>query len=273
MDFIKTKLQCNKILSNAKVLDYKNNTNILCCFVLNKTINELLMVDKITDEQHNKIISLAKKRAKGVPLQYLVKYVDFYYNKIYVNKNVLIPRNAPEHLCDIVCNEITDGCSVLDLCSGSGCIGLAIKRGKPNCSVTLSDISKKAIYVAKKNAKLNNLNVKFINSNLFENINKKFDVIVSNPPYIKTEDIKNLSIEVKHEPVLALDGDKNGLKFYKEIATIAPKYLNKNGVIYFECGAKQPQVVAKYLKKNFDCIRIISDYYGKQRFVVGVLKD
>ena len=265
--------KCNEILKTATVLDYKNNTILLCCFVLNKTKTELFLINEITKLNYNKIINLAKKRASGIPLQYLIGYVDFYYNKIYVNKNVLIPRNETEQLCDIISNEINSNCSLLDLCCGSGCIGLGLKQKNNGLKVTLSDISKKAIYVTKKNAKLNNLKVKVVLSDLFENVKGKFDIIVSNPPYIKTADLAKLSVEVKHEPVIALDGKNSGLTYYYKIIKAAPNYLNKNGKIYFECGATQAQKIAKCLEKNFDCIKIIKDYYGKQRFVTGVLKS
>lgn len=263
----------NEILKNAGVLDYKNNTTFLCCHILNKTKSELILVKEITLAQHNKIINLSKKRAKGIPLQYLIGYVDFYYNKIYVNKNVLIPRNETEQLCDIIVSDLNPNSSVLDLCTGSGCIGLGIKHKCDSASVTLSDVSSKALYVAKKNALKNNLDVKIIKSNLFSNISEKFDVIVSNPPYIKSGDLSSLSAEVKHEPLLALDGDKDGYKFYYKIINDAPQFLNKNGKIYFECGLGQAQKIAKCLEKNFDCIKIIKDYYNKQRFVTGVLKS
>lgn len=273
MELQKTIKLSNEILKNAGVLDYKNNTTLLCSYVLGKTKGELILVNDITKKQHNKIIELTKKRASGIPLQYLTKYVDFYYNKIYVNKNVLIPRNETEQLCDIIVSEIKENSAVLDLCCGSGCIGLGIKNKVNSASVTLSDVSDKALYVAKKNALKNNLNVKIKKSNLFDNVNGKFDVIVSNPPYIKTSDLNKLSIEVKHEPVLALDGDKDGFKYYLKIINDAPKFLNKNGKIYFECGVGQAQKIAKCLEKNFYCIKIIKDYYNKQRFVTGVLKS
>ena len=273
MDIQSTVKLCNEILKNANVLDYKNNTTFLCCYVLNKTRLELMLLTSIDIKAHNKIIKLAKKRASGLPLQYIIGYVDFYYNKIYVNKNVLIPRNETEQLCDIVVSELKPNFNVLDLCTGSGCIGLGIKNKFKNCNVTLSDVSKKAIYVAKKNAKQNNLKVKIIKSDLLNSVKGKFDVIVSNPPYIKTKDLEHLSIEVKHEPVLALDGSKDGYAYYKRIIDEVPYFLNNNGRIYFECGVGQAQKIAKYLEKNFDCIKIIKDYYGKSRFVTGVIKS
>ena len=108
---------------------------------------------------------------------------------------------------------------------------------------------------------------------MLNSVKGKFDVIVSNPPYIKTKDLEHLSIEVKHEPVLALDGSKDGYAYYKRIIDEVPNFLNNNGRIYFECGVGQAQKIAKYLEKNFDCIKIIKDYYGKSRFVTGVIKS
>lgn len=272
MELNNTIKQSIKILEQNGVLEAKTNAMLLCCHVLKKSKSEVMLTKTILKLQHDRIVRLSNKRASGIPVQYITKQVDFYYNKIYVNKNVLIPRNETEQLCDIVSNELKGG-AVLDLCTGSGCIGLGIKNKVKTARVTLSDVSDKALYVAKKNARANNLNVKIIKSDLFKNIKEKFDVIVSNPPYIKTKDLMELSKEVCHEPSLALDGGEGGYKFYEQIISMAPQFLNKFGKIYFECGVGQAQKIAKCLEKNFDCIKIIKDYYNKQRFVTGVIKS
>lgn len=273
MELLKTKKQCNNILKSAGINDYVNNTNILCEHVLKVSKSELFCNIEISEKNHKKIIFLAKKRASGIPLQYIVGYVFFFNNKIYVNKNVLIPRNETEQLLEIVSLHLYNNCKVLDLCSGSGCIGLGLKKFNENLFVTLCDISKKALYVAKKNAKANNLKVNFRHSDLFQNVKGKFNIIVSNPPYIKEKDLQTLSVEVQNEPQLALNGKTDGLWYYKKIIENAPKFLENNGEIFFECGIKQAYSVAKYLEKNFECIKIIKDYYGINRFVYAKLKE
>lgn len=268
---IEAKKEFNNILKNSGITDYDNNTTQIFLWVLGLTKTELLLKEEITEEEYLKIKRLILKRAKHYPLQYLIKYVEFYGNKIYVNKSVLIPRNETEQLCEMV-SKTANNKSVLDLCTGSGCIGLGIKANS-TATVTLSDVSSKAIYVAKKNAKLNNLTVKIVKSDLFENIKGKFDIIVSNPPYIKTKDLSGLQPEVKFEPMLALDGMADGYYFYRKIINQAVNFLNPGGEIYFEYGVGQSKTIAKLLSKRFECIRIIKDYYNKNRFIYAKLKD
>ena len=153
---------------------------------------------------------------------------------------------------------------VLDLCTGSGAIAISIKKYLPEVQVFASDISKNALKIAQKNANNNKVKINFIESNMFENISETFDVITSNPPYIKTEEIRKLSKQVQNEPKLALDGGKDGLDFYKIIAKEGPKHLNKNGVILMEIGYDQGQAVTN-LFKNSKCIK---DYAGNSRVVV-----
>jgi release factor glutamine methyltransferase len=210
------------------------------------------------------------------PLQQIIKNVEFLNIKLKINKNVLIPRFCSELLCDIIIKDISkkgNNFCVLDLCCGSGALGIAISKNTNN-DVWLSDVSDKALYVARKNAKLNHVNVKIVNSDLFKNISEKFDLIVSNPPYIPTSEINLLQEEVKNfEPVLALDGGSDGLKFYKEIIKNAPNFLNKNGEIYFEIGNNQATQIKKMLTKNFCDIKILKDYENKNRFIYAMLKD
>lgn len=271
MELKTVKKQFNEILKNSGVCDAENNVNKILMHVLNINKATLLITNYISAKNFKKAKKLVLKRAKHFPLQYLLKQVQFCGNTIFVNKNVLIPRNETEQLCEMVF-KTAENKTVLDLCSGSGCLGLGIKRNA-NADVTLSDVSNKALRVAKKNAKLNGLEVKFVKSNLFENIIGKFDIIVSNPPYIKTDDLKNLQVEVGFEPVLALDGHDDGLFFYKKIIDEAPKFLNDFGEIYFEIGLGQDKTITKLLSKHFDCIKIIKDYYNKNRFIYAKLKE
>jgi release factor glutamine methyltransferase len=270
MKLITAKQEFNEILKQSGVDDVSNNVTQLFLHALNLNRSELVLKTDLTNEEYNKVKRLVKKRAKHYPLQYIIKSVEFYGNTICVNKNVLIPRNETEQLCEMVAKN-ANGKKVLDLCTGSGCIGLGIKANS-TANVTLADISKGALNVARKNAKLNGLKVKVVETDLFSNVKGKFDIIVSNPPYIKTKDLEKLQPEVKFEPELALDGMADGYYFYKKIINEAPKFLNKFGEIYFEVGVGQAKTVAKLLSKHFECIRIVKDYYNKERIVYAKLK-
>ena len=165
-----------------------------------------------------------------------------------VNKNVLIPREDTEIL---VLEALKQGkTKILDLCTGSGCIAISLAKYLNNAQVDASDISTRALSVAKKNAKLNDVNVNFIHSDLFESINEKYDLIISNPPYIRKSDIKNLQLEVKKEPMRALDGGESGLDFYERIINESVNFLNRKGIIMFEIGYDQAKDVSSLLKKN-----------------------
>lgn len=169
---------------------------------------------------------------QGTPLQYITKTQEFMKLDFYVDSNVLIPQPDTEILVEEVLdilNQEENKKSILDLCTGSGAIGVSIAKYADNVSVTMSDISKNALEIAKKNAITNEVIDKcnLALSNMFKKIEEKFDIIVSNPPYIKLQDISSLSKEVQNEPKLALDGGKDGLKFYRVIAENAYKHLNK----------------------------------------------
>lgn len=270
MKLIDAKKEFNNILKQNGVEDVNNNVTQLFLHALNLTRAQLILKTELTFEEYSKVKRLVKKRALRYPLQYIIKQVEFLGNTIIVNKNVLIPRNETEQLAQMVASVANDK-QVLDLCTGSGCIGLGIKANS-TAEVTLSDVSENALKVARKNAKLNGLNVKIVKSDLFLNIKGKFDIIVSNPPYIKTKDLISLQPEVKFEPELALDGMSDGYYFYKKIIEEAPKFLNKFGEIYFEVGVGQAKTIAKLLSKHFECIRIVKDYYNKERIVCAKLK-
>lgn len=280
-----------KYLSEKNIPDAKLSAEYLLASVLGVDKSELVQVQEINEKQEKKFLKLINKRASRVPLDKLLGFTEFMGLNIPFNKNVLTPRVETELLSEMVIKELKklykankyeSPLSVLDLCSGSGCLGLSIAMNT-NANVSLSDISKKAISISKKNCKLNNelrkkdgippVNPTFILSDLFANIPYSYDIIVCNPPYIQTQDLIKLEIEVKDfDPILALDGGKDGLDFYREIIRLAPKYLsNENGVakIYFEVGFSQAESVAKMLEKDFEDIQVIKDYSGIERFVVA----
>lgn len=229
---------------------------------------------QLTKMQENELINCINKITEGYPLQYITNQQYFMGLSFYVDENVLIPQPDTEILVETVIKIITElgiknkfdlgNMKVLDLCTGSGAIAISIKKYLPEVQVFASDISKNALKIAQKNANNNKVKINFIESNMFENISETFDVITSNPPYIKTEEIRKLSKQVQNEPKLALDGGKDGLDFYKIIAKEGPKLLNKNGVILMEIGYDQGQAVTN-LFKNSKCIK---DYAGNSRVVV-----
>jgi release factor glutamine methyltransferase len=194
----------------------------------------------------------------------------------YVDKNVLIPRADTEILVEEVINNCNNNAernyNILDLCAGSGAIGISIAKYVKTSKITEVDISNEALNIAMKNAKLNEVaNIEFLQSNMFKNINKKFDIIVSNPPYIKKDVIAKLDYEVQKEPKLALDGGEDGLKFYRIIIDEADKYLTKNGMIFLEIGYDQKEDVIKLLEKSGKYKDIYSkkDLYNNDRIVVA----
>ena len=216
-------------------------------------------VDQKIEEEFHKGINLLKT---GKPIQYITNDQEFMKMNFYVDQNVLIPQPDTE----ILVEEIIDICrkrrprrsenyqtyKILDLCTGSGAIGISIAKYIENSKITMSDISSKALKIAKKNAIKNHVEDKceLIQSDMFENINDQFDIIVSNPPYIKTGVIKTLNKEVRNEPIIALDGGQDGLKFYKLIIEQAYQYLNKNGILALEIGYDQREEVVKLLKES-----------------------
>ncbi len=253
-------------------------------------ISRLLGIDRVTLYRDNpqipekcisKIDELLRRRAKREPLQYILGYTEFCGLKIKVGKGVLIPRPETELLVEkaikIISNfesQITNS-NLLDLCTGSGCIALALAREFPDAQVYGTDISEIAIRYAKENAKLNKIkNVAFIKGSLFKPVKKSlntFDLIVSNPPYIKKNDIKNLQIEIKDwEPVKALDGGEDGLDYYRAIIPEAKNYLKECGCLMFELGVSQANGIRKMAEDaGFMDISITKDYAGIERILVA----
>ena len=212
----------------------------------------------------------------GTPFQYITNKQEFMGLDFYVDSNVLIPQPDTEILVEEVIKLCGENVKVLDLCTGSGAIGVSIAKKVKSLKVTMSDISDKALEIAKKNATSNEIIDKcnFVLSDMFENIQEKFDAIISNPPYIKTEVIKTLDKEVQNEPHLALDGGKDGLNFYKVIAENAYKYLNEDGVLALEIGYDQKEEVIELLKREgkYTDIYCKKDLAGNDRIIACRLK-
>ena len=207
----------------------------------------------------------------GYPIQYLIGYVDFYGYKINVNEDVLIPRYETEYLLEKVINIskkiFSDKINILDIGTGSGAISIVLKN-ELNSNVTACDISKKALNVAINNAKINNSSINFIKSDIFSNVNDKFDIIISNPPYISSDEVIMDSVK-KYEPNLALYAPKDGLYFYEEILKDARKYLNDKFIIAFEIGWWQGNLICDIAKRYFSdsVIRIEKDLTDRDRYL------
>ena len=231
--------------------------------------------DIIEKDKAEEFFRLIERRSKRIPLSYVIGTRDFFGLTFKVDENVLIPEQETELLVEEVIKH-SEGKSVLDMCTGSGCIAISIALfGKPS-KVAASDISEKALEVARENAKsLKSGEISFIQGDMFENVTDKFDIIVSNPPYIETGEIDELMPEVRdYIPRLALDGDIDGLKFYRIISKEAVKKLNKNGRIFYEIGYNQSRAVASILFENgFTDITVIKDYSGLDRIVMAKLGE
>lgn len=213
-----------------------------------------------------------KRLNSGEPVQYIVGNVDFYGYKINVNKNVLIPRFETEELVfktiNLIKKNLNENIKVLDIGTGSGCISIALKKEIPGLDITAVDISEDALVVAKNNALENNCKINFIKSDLFNNIDDKYDLIISNPPYISYDE-QIMDIVKKNEPHLALYAKNNGLYFYEEIIKNSSNYLNDKNIIAFEIGYLQANEIKKMAHKYYPNANIIieKDIQEKDRFV------
>lgn len=231
---------------------------------------------EISIEKEKLIMEAVLKRLKHIPIAYIFGRTNFYGYDFKVNENVLIPRLDTEVLVEKLVKDVKNQnkqVSVLDIGTGSGAIIIATKK-ETDAKCYAVDVSDKALKIAKENAELNNAEVCFIKSDLFENIKDlKVDYIVSNPPYIETEVVKGLELEVvSNEPILALDGGEDGLDFYRRIIQDAKKHLNDHGKLYFEIGYNQGASVSILMKEDFEEIEVIKDYGGNDRVVKGKLK-
>jgi release factor glutamine methyltransferase len=277
-------IEISAILKDAKEKLKANGIDdrearLLLSYAMNIDSAELVKFTSINEETLEKFNDALDKRCNHVPFAYITGHKEFMKLDFVVNDSVLIPRPETEFLVqkaiDICEEKFKDNLNlnILDLCTGSGCVAISIKNGVPNANVFASDISEDALSVARQNAYLNNMYVSFIKSDLFESINKglRFDVIVSNPPYIKSSEIDSLEIDVKdNEPLIALDGGEDGLNFYRTIANHAKSFLNKGGVLLFEIGFDEKGSVIEILKENgFKDIDSIKDYSQNDRVVFG----
>lgn len=264
-----------RILELAGIEEAENDAWLLLSkeCKMDRTAYYMHMKDEILPEQLNEYKGLIKKRAERVPLQYITGEQEFMGLTFHVNSNVLIPRQDTETLVEEAIKLVEPGKSILDMCTGSGCIIISILKKCSGIQGTGSDISKQALNVAKENAKLNNVAVDFERSDMFENLSDKYDMIVSNPPYIRSDVVPTLMPEVcEFEPLDALDGHEDGLYFYRKIIKECKSFLKEDGKILFEIGNDQGQAVSDMLTyAGFRNVRVIKDLAHNDRVVVGML--
>lgn len=225
----------------------------------------------ISHDQEEQYRASLVKRERRIPLQQITGEQEFMGLSFYVNEHVLIPRQDTEILVEETAKFLRDGMQFLDLCTGSGCILLSLLHLKPGVEGTGVDLSPEALKVAEKNRERLGAKAALIQSDLFDKIEGAFDVIVSNPPYIKRAEIETLMDEVRlHEPYMALDGHEDGLYFYRKIAEEAPKYLRAGGGLFLEIGCDQGACVAELLRQQgFADVKVVKDLAGLDRVVEG----
>lgn len=227
-------------------------------------------VSEAEEEQYRKAL---EQRAVHVPLQHLLGYQDFMGLRFQVNEHVLIPRQDTEILVEEAMRYLHDGMRILDLCTGSGCILLSLLHYSNDCEGTGVDISQEALQVAALNAELLGIKADFLKSDLYEKVTGKFDLLVSNPPYIERKVIPTLMEEVReYDPYIALDGGEDGLDFYRRIIGGAQDYLKRGGQILMEIGSGQAKAVSELLREaGFNEIDVCRDFAGLDRVVSGRL--
>ena len=225
----------------------------------------------ISRDQEEQYRASLVKRERRIPLQQITGEQEFMGLSFYVNEHVLIPRQDTEILVEETARFLKDGMQFLDLCTGSGCILLSLLHLKPGAEGTGADLSPEALKVAEKNRERLGAKAALTQSDLFDKIEGAFDVIVSNPPYIKRAEIETLMDEVRlHEPYMALDGHEDGLYFYRKIAEEAPKYLRAGGGLFLEIGCDQGACVAELLRQQgFADVKVVKDLAGLDRVVEG----
>ena len=270
-------LEVTNILNSAGVAEPAANAEFIICTILGKSRTEILAFSSLVfpAEKEEILNTVIKQKIEGKPLEYIFNSADFLGRKFYVDNNVLIPRPETEELILKTQKKLKHTPkNILDLCTGSGCIGISLALNYPKAQVTCSDISAPALEVAKQNAKTHKAKINFVESDLFNNLTGKFDLIISNPPYIKEEDIQTLSTEVKQEPRLAQIGGKEGTEIIEKIIKAAPKFLTPGGLLALEIGDKEGQKVLQFFSRDIWSDFILErDLAGLERYIFAFVKE
>ena len=263
-------------LREAGIEEYEYETWMLLEWKLGVDRAEYFMDPdaEVPQEQWNDLDAALRKRERRIPLQYLMGSCEFMGYSFAVDERVLIPRQDTECLVELAVEQMRrrpEPCRVLDLCTGSGCIGVSVKLLCPQAQVVLSDVSEGALAVAGENARRLGAPVELVQGDLFENVQGTFDYILSNPPYIPSKVIDGLMPEVRdHEPRLALDGTEDGLHFYRRIVREATKRLRPGGRLLFEIGQEQGEALLLLLQEaGYEETAIRQDLAGLDRIAVG----
>lgn len=269
-------------LSDAGIAEAKTDARLLLEWCCGTDRNTLLAHGErpISEEEYGNYADCIARRKTHIPLQHITGEQDFMGLTFVVNENVLVPRQDTEVLVEEVMRHLHDGMRILDMCTGSGCILLSLLRYSNDCVGVGVDISAEALQVARQNAEsilgtqvMEQSRVILRQGNLFEGLDcqDKFDIIVSNPPYIKTDVINSLMPEVKeHEPLLALDGGEDGLTFYRRIMERAGEFLTGGGMLFFEIGYDQGEEVRRLMEEaGYTNIEVVKDFAGLDRVVCG----
>lgn len=229
----------------------------------------LLFGGSLSDEQKQCFDELISRRASRYPLQYILGESFFMGLGFYVDENVLIPRFDTECVCEAALENLPQNARVLDLCTGSGALAIAIKKTRPDATVDATELSPAALEIAKKNAKRNGVEIQFYLGDLFAQAQGYYDLIVSNPPYVPKKDWESLQEEVKHEPRMALDGGDSGFDVYKRIIDAVKDYLKPDGRLVLEAGDGQAETLVGMLKKRFKSLHVRNDLAGRSRAVIA----
>ena len=269
--------QASKTLDNSSNTSSKLDSEILLSKIIKKNKKYLILNsnEELKKENIKSFDYLVKRRKKGEPIAYLINKKEFWKQNFYINQNVLIPRPDTELLVEETLKlfNVNSKLNMLDIGTGSGCILLSILKERRNFFGTGIDISKKAINVARFNAKMHQLSnrVKFYNSDVDKFLIGKYDLVVSNPPYIKRQDLKYLEVDVKgFEPKLALDGGKDGFSKITKVISKTSTLLKKNGRFILEIGFGQKKKILSILKQNnFFINKVVKDYGKNDRCIIS----
>ena len=281
------------MLHSAGVEDYKFDTDCLFEDILKSDKFALMLKgdEEVPEPDADRLMSAAEKRCSGIPLQYILGKWEFFGRSFFVGEGVLIPRPDTEVLAEHVIGHFQSAGNhspeICELCSGSGCIAVTLKKELPGATVHAVELSSDAMPYLIKNIRHNDADVKIIkgdvlDGNIIENFLdpedygefRKIDAVVANPPYLTDKEMTELSREVKHEPELALRGGADGLKFYRAISALWKEILAPGGIMAFEIGFEQGAAVKDILEKNgFSEVSIYKDYAGNDRVVIGIRED